>query len=149
VVVNTSGPWVDKVCGLSDRTVSKERKIGGTKGSHIIVDPFPGAPESALYVEAKSDGRPYFIVPWLGQYLIGTTDEKYDGPLDHIKASDEEIDYLIAETNRVLPAARLTRRDVRFTYCGVRPLPYAEGKKAGSITRATSSTTTAKKGPKT
>jgi glycerol-3-phosphate dehydrogenase len=76
VVVNTSGPWVDKVCGLSDRTVSKERKIGGTKGSHIIVDPFPGAPESALYVEAKSDGRPYFIVPWLGQYLIGTTDEK-------------------------------------------------------------------------
>jgi hypothetical protein len=36
----------------------------------------------------------------------------------------------------VLPAARLTRRDVRFTYSGVRPLPYAEGKKAGSITRA-------------
>ncbi len=136
VVVNTSGPWVDKVCGLSDRTVSTERKIGGTKGSHIIVNPFPGAPDSALYVEAKSDGRPYFIVPWLGQYLIGTTDEKYEGSLDHIKASDEEIDYLIAETNRVLPAARLTRRDIRFTYCGVRPLPYAAGKKAGSITRA-------------
>jgi glycerol-3-phosphate dehydrogenase len=136
VVINTSGPWVDRVCGLSDRTVSTQRKIGGTKGSHIIVDPFPGAPESALYVEAKSDGRPYFIVPWLGQYLIGTTDEKYDGPLDHIKASDDEIDYLITETNRVLPAARLTRSDVRFTYSGVRPLPYAEGKKAGSITRA-------------
>lgn len=136
VVVNTSGPWVDAVCGLSDRRVSQRQKIGGTKGSHIIVDPFPGAPDSALYVEAKSDGRPYFIVPWLGQYLIGTTDEKYDGPLDHIKASDAEIDYLIAETNRVLPAARLTRSDIRFTYSGVRPLPYAEGKKAGSITRA-------------
>ena len=136
VVINTSGPWVDKVCGLSESPVSNQRKIGGTKGSHIIVDPFPGAPESALYVEAKSDGRPYFIVPWLGQYLIGTTDEKYDGPLDHIKADDDEIDYLIVETNRVLPAARLTRKDVRFTYSGVRPLPYAEGKKAGSITRA-------------
>jgi glycerol-3-phosphate dehydrogenase len=136
LVINTSGPWVDKVCGLSDSPVSKQQKIGGTKGSHIIVDPFPGAPESALYVEAKSDGRPYFIVPWLGQYLIGTTDEKYDGPLDHIKADDDEIDYLITETNRVLPAARLTRGDVRFTYSGVRPLPFAEGKKAGSITRA-------------
>ena len=82
-------------------------------------DPFPGAPASALYVEAKSDGRPYFIVPWLDQYLIGTTDEKYDGPLDHIKASDDEIDYLIAETNRGnSPAARLTRGDIRFTYSG-------------------------------
>lgn len=136
VVVNTSGPWVDQVCGLGESPLSKGRKIGGTKGSHIIVDPFPGAPEGALYVEAKSDGRPYFIVPWLGQYLIGTTDERYDGKLDHIKADDDEIDYLIAETNRVLPAAHLTRKDIRFTYSGVRPLPYAEGKKAGSITRA-------------
>lgn len=136
VVVNTSGPWVDAVCGLSESPLSQGRKIGGTKGSHIIVDRFPGAPDSALYVEAKTDGRPFFIVPWLGQYLIGTTDERYNGPLDPIKADDAEVDYLIAETNRVLPAAHLTREDVRFTYSGVRPLPYAEGKKAGSITRA-------------
>ncbi|MEA5449307.1 glycerol-3-phosphate dehydrogenase/oxidase [Leptolyngbya sp. CCNP1308] len=136
VVVNTSGPWVDAVCGLSESPVSKGRKIGGTKGSHIIVDAFPGAPDSALYVEAKSDGRPFFIIPWLGQYLIGTTDERYEGPLDNIKANDAEVDYLLKETNAVLPAAHLTREDVRFTYAGVRPLPYAEGKKAGSITRA-------------
>ncbi|MGB3202323.1 MAG: glycerol-3-phosphate dehydrogenase/oxidase [Nodosilinea sp.] len=136
VVVNTSGPWVDEVCGLSESSVSKGRKIGGTKGSHIIVDAFPGAPDSALYTEAKSDGRPFFIIPWLGQYLVGTTDERYEGPLDNIKADDAEVDYLLAETNAVLPAAHLTRQDVRFTYAGVRPLPYAEGKKAGSITRA-------------
>ncbi|NER83337.1 MAG: glycerol-3-phosphate dehydrogenase/oxidase, partial [Leptolyngbya sp. SIO1D8] len=141
VVVNTSGPWVDQVLGLGQRNgatepVGRDRKIGGTKGSHIIVDRFPGAPDSALYVEAKSDGRPYFILPWCGQCLIGTTDLKYTGDLDRIKASDEEIDYLIAETNRVLPTARLTREHVRFTYSGVRPLPYSEGKKTGSITRA-------------
>ncbi|PSR16510.1 glycerol-3-phosphate dehydrogenase [filamentous cyanobacterium CCP3] len=136
VVVNTSGPWVDEVCGLSESPVSKGQKIGGTKGSHIIVDNFPGAPGSALYVEAKSDGRPFFIIPWLGQYLIGTTDERYTGPLDNIKADDAEVDYLLKETNAVLPAAHLTRQDVRFTYAGVRPLPYAEGKKAGSISRA-------------
>ncbi|WP_017299384.1 glycerol-3-phosphate dehydrogenase/oxidase [Nodosilinea nodulosa] len=135
VVLNTSGPWVDAVCGLSESSVSKGRKIGGTKGSHIIVDAFPGAPDSALYTEAKSDGRPFFIIPWLGQFLIGTTDERYDGPLDNIKADNDEVDYLLQETNAVLPAAHLTREDVRFTYAGVRPLPYAEGKKAGSISR--------------
>lgn len=141
VVVNTSGPWVDRVLGLGQRSgkadpVGRDRKMGGTKGSHIIVDRFPGALDSALYVEAKSDGRPYFILPWCGQYLIGTTDLKYTGDLDRAKADDDEVDYLIAETNRVLPTARLTREHVRFTYCGVRPLPYSEGKKAGSITRA-------------
>ncbi|MBE9141376.1 glycerol-3-phosphate dehydrogenase/oxidase, partial [Nodosilinea sp. LEGE 07088] len=135
LVLNTSGPWVDAVCGLSESPVSKGRKIGGTKGSHIIVDAFPGAPDSALYTEAKSDGRPFFIIPWLGQFLIGTTDERYDGPLDNIKADNAEVDYLLKETNAVLPAAHLTREDVRFTYAGVRPLPYAEGKKAGSISR--------------
>ncbi|MGF1457981.1 MAG: FAD-dependent oxidoreductase [Leptolyngbyaceae cyanobacterium] len=141
VVVNTSGPWVDRVLGLGQRDgqsapISDERKIGGTKGSHIIVDPFPGAPDTALYVEAKSDGRPFFVVPWCGQYLIGTTDLKYTGDLDRVKVDDDEVDYLLKETNRVLPTARLTRQDVKFTYSGVRPLPYAEGKKAGSITRA-------------
>jgi len=141
VVVNTSGPWVDRVLGLGRRNgeadpIGDSRKIGGTKGSHIIVDAFPGAPHTALYVEAKSDGRPYFIVPWCGQYLIGTTDLKYTGDLDRVKADDDEIDYLLTETNRVLPAARLTRDDIKFTYSGVRPLPYSESKKAGSITRA-------------
>ncbi len=136
VVINTSGPWVDQVCDLGKpNSVSKGRKIGGTKGSHIVVDPFPGAPKTALYVEAKADGRPFFIVPWLNMYLIGTTDLRYTGDLDRIKADNDEIDYLIRETNRVLPSAHLGREDVRFTYSGVRPLPYAEGKKPSSISR--------------
>ena len=139
-VINTSGPWVDQVCGLGrianqPSPLSNQRKIGGTKGSHIVVDPFPGAPSTALYIEAKADNRPLFILPWLNKYLIGTTDFRYEGDLDQVKANNEEIDYLIAETNRVIPQACITRQDVQFTYSGVRPLPYAEGKKAGSVSR--------------
>ncbi len=137
VVINTSGPWVDEVLqGSQPSDISKGRKIGGTKGSHMIVDPFPGAPTAALYVEAEKDNRPFFILPWANQYLIGTTDIRYNGDLDRIKAEDHEIDYLLAETNRVIPCAQLTRADVRFTYAGVRPLPYSEGKKTSSITRS-------------
>ncbi|MGB6167448.1 MAG: glycerol-3-phosphate dehydrogenase [Geitlerinemataceae cyanobacterium] len=140
VVINTSGPWVDRICGLgvengNSKPIGNTTKIGGTKGSHIVVDPFPGGPESALYVEAKTDKRPFFIVPWLGMYLIGTTDLPYDGNLDRVKADDDEIDYLLTETNHIIPGAELTRSNVKFTYSGVRPLPSAEGKKPGSITR--------------
>jgi len=141
VVINISGPWVDEVCRSGKKEaenapIGDNKKIGPTKGSHVIVDPFPGAPPTSLYVEAKSDGRPFFIVPWLGQYLIGTTDFPYKKDLDSIKANNDEIDYLLTETNNIIPTANLSREDVKFTYSGVRPLPNAEGKKAGSITRA-------------
>ncbi|MDP8939126.1 MAG: glycerol-3-phosphate dehydrogenase/oxidase, partial [Actinomycetota bacterium] len=135
VTVNVAGPWVDEVLeGLENR--SENRMIGGTKGSHIVVDPFPGAPETALYVEAESDGRPYFIVPWNGRYLIGTTDIRYDGDLDHVEADDEEIEYLINETNRTIPGANLGIEDVLFTYSGVRPLPYQPEGSTSSVTRS-------------
>ncbi|MBD1919405.1 MULTISPECIES: glycerol-3-phosphate dehydrogenase [Cyanophyceae] len=134
MVVNTAGPWVDEVLGLG-KGIRADRKIGGTKGSHIIVDPFPGAPATAFYAEAAADGRPFFILPWQRQYLIGTTDHRYDRELDHIKADNAEIDYLLAETNHIFPCAQLGRQDVRFTYSGVRPLPYSADEKPSSITR--------------
>jgi glycerol-3-phosphate dehydrogenase len=133
VTVNVAGPWVDEVLGEA----SGGRMIGGTKGSHLVVDPFPGAPKGeALYVEARKDGRPYFIVPWNGRYLIGTTDLRYEGDLDYISADEEEIDYLIDETNYVIPEANLSRESVLFTYSGVRPLPFQPEGAEGSVTRS-------------
>ena len=133
VTVNVAGPWVDEVLGET----SGGRMIGGTKGSHLIVDLFPGAPKNeALYVEARKDGRPYFIVPWNGRYLIGTTDIRYDGDLDRVVADEEEIDYLIEETNYVIPEANLTRESVLFTYSGIRPLPFQPEGAEGSVTRS-------------
>jgi glycerol-3-phosphate dehydrogenase len=135
VTVNVAGPWVDEV--LRGIEVSETRMIGGTKGSHLVVDPFPGAPKGeALYVEARKDGRPYFIVPWNGRYLIGTTDIRYDGDLDYVSADEDEIDYLIEETNHVIPEANLSRDSVLFTYSGVRPLPYQPEGAEGGVTRS-------------
>lgn len=134
VTVNVAGPWVDEVLDSMDRP--EDKMVGGTKGSHIVVDPFPGAPDTALYIEAESDGRPYFIVPWNGRYMIGTTDIRYDGDLDKIVADEEEIEYLVEETNRVIPEAGLTREEVLFTYSGVRPLPYQPEGSTSSVTRS-------------
>ncbi|HEV2109611.1 MAG TPA: glycerol-3-phosphate dehydrogenase [Thermomicrobiales bacterium] len=134
VTLNVAGPWVDRL--LTDKAGTRsEPMIGGTKGSHIIVEPFPGAPRDALYVEAERDGRPYFIIPWNDLYLIGTTDERYHGDLDRVVATEEEIQYLIDETNRTIPSAGLTRASVCYTYSGVRPLPYQAKGAEGAITR--------------
>ncbi|HEX8141128.1 MAG TPA: glycerol-3-phosphate dehydrogenase [Pyrinomonadaceae bacterium] len=134
VTVNVSGPWVDEVLAALDDPPSS-RLIGGTKGSHLVVAAFDGAPSEALYVEAQEDARPFFIIPWNALYLIGTTDYRYDGDLDIVEADEREIAYLLRETNRVIPSAHLSRESVLYTYSGVRPLAYDEGVAGGDITR--------------
>ncbi len=134
VVINVAGPWVDEVL-KEVNDLARERLIGGTKGSHIVVGKFTGAPTHALYVEAARDHRPFFIIPWNEKYLIGTTDVRYNGDLDHVCADEREIDYLVRETNRIIPSANLARRSVLYTYAGVRPLPYLKDKAESAITR--------------
>ncbi|HKP83114.1 MAG TPA: glycerol-3-phosphate dehydrogenase/oxidase [Pyrinomonadaceae bacterium] len=133
VIVNASGPWVDYL--LEDAPFDSPKLIGGTKGSHIVVAPFAGAPANAIYLEAESDKRPFFIIPWNGNYLIGTTDVRFDDDPDEVQSELWEIDYLLAETNRAFPEARLMREHVLYTYSGVRPLPVTGEKDEQSITR--------------
>src|SRR5215207_2857144 len=133
VVLNAAGPWVDAV--LEGSSAEEEELIGGTKGSHVVVRAFEGVPRAAVYAEAFADGRPFFVVPWDDKLLIGTTDERYAGDLDRVEADEREVEYLLRETNRVLPSARLARGDVLYTYSGVRPLPHMAGGEESGITR--------------
>ena len=133
VVVNVAGPWVDHVfAGMGD---AAPRMIGGTKGSHLVVDPFPGAPSSALYYEAHDDHRVVLVIPWNGRYLIGSTDIRYEGDLDDVRTEEAEVEYLLNETNQVIPGAGLTRAHVRYAYAGVRPLPYQPAGSEAEISR--------------
>ncbi|MEZ4530381.1 MAG: glycerol-3-phosphate dehydrogenase/oxidase [Thermomicrobiales bacterium] len=132
-VVNVAGPWVDSV--LSSLHPEPKREIGGTKGSHIFLDATSAEPHDAIYAEAESDGRPFFIIPWNGMTMIGTTDLPYSGDLDDVAATEDEISYLLQETRRLLPAFDTARERVRFTYSGVRPLPYVDASSPGGITR--------------
>ncbi|MGV9764343.1 FAD-dependent oxidoreductase [Micromonospora tulbaghiae] len=124
LTVNAAGPWIDRIL---DGQVDSGRLNGGTKGSHVIVDPFPGAPDTCIFFEAAADQRPIFVFPWAGRYVLGSTDLTYEGDLDEVVTSDAEIEYLLAETNRLFPAAGLTPADVLYTVAGVRPLPYTAG----------------------
>jgi len=133
IVINAAGPWIDLV--LEHVPVESPKLIGGTKGSHIIVPPFPSAPANAIYLEARSDGRPIFIIPWNKLYLIGTTDVRFEGNPDEVRCEPWEVDYLLAETNLALPNAGLTRDSILDTYSGVRPLPVTDDKDEQSITR--------------
>ncbi|MCB1378125.1 MAG: glycerol-3-phosphate dehydrogenase/oxidase [Alphaproteobacteria bacterium] len=123
LVLNVAGPWIDRIfrCGAP----AQPRLNGGTKGSHLIVDPFPGAPKDVIYYESKTDGRLVLVIPWAGRYMIGTTDLRFDDDPDGARCSAAEMNYLLAEVNLLIPEAGLKPNDVLYTFSGVRPLPYA------------------------
>ena len=134
VTVNAAGPWLDDVLQrLDGRPVA--RMTGGTKGTHLVVDPFPGAPRDAMYYEAVTDARPMLVIPWLGRYLLGSTDERFAGDLDTVSTDDDEIAYVLRETNQVLPGADLRPEHLLWCYEGVRPLPFNPDGPTSDISR--------------
>ena len=134
VVLNVAGPWIDRI--FRTGAPPQPRLNGGTKGSHLIVDPFPGAPDDVVYYESKTDGRLVLVIPWMGRYMIGTTDIRFEEDPGEARCSTGEMDYLLNEVNQLIPEARLSPDHVLYTFSGVRPLPYAPGVVEAKIPRS-------------
>jgi glycerol-3-phosphate dehydrogenase len=132
LALNAAGPWVDAVNHLLPSP--PPRLIGGTWGTHVVLPLRSEGPRGHLYATAQRDGRPFFILPWDGRLLVGTTDVPFEGDPDRLAVQAWEVEYLLSETNRLFPAAAYTETDVQYTTIGIRPLP-ASDRAAGAITR--------------
>jgi glycerol-3-phosphate dehydrogenase len=133
VVINAGGAWIDKVnAGLGIAT----HYIGGSKGSHLIVrsPALLKAMNGRMMYFGTSDGRFNLIYPFFGNALIGSTD-KAVADADQARCSTEEADYMLAIVGEIFPRIKVTREDVILTYNGVRPLPRANGKDIGDVSR--------------
>ena len=131
-IINASGPWADDVLQRSE--LLAQPLVTGVRGSHIVLPAFRGAPATALYTEAI-DKRPMFVIPWAGQLLVGTTEVLQQESPDCVQPTSDEITYLLAAVNRLYPRARITASDIRYSYAGVRPLPYTRQTSLGAISR--------------
>ncbi|HTW32115.1 MAG TPA: glycerol-3-phosphate dehydrogenase/oxidase [Candidatus Sulfotelmatobacter sp.] len=132
-IVNCSGPWVDRVCQRSTLRTGKPL-LGGVRGSHIVLSRFTGAPSAALYTEA-ADGRPVFVLPWNDQVLVGTTEVPDTGDPSKTAPSSEETAYLLNTVAKLFPKAKLSARDIRYAFAGVRPLPNTPDNTPSAVTR--------------
>jgi glycerol-3-phosphate dehydrogenase len=120
VVVNAAGPWVDQVRRLAG-VDQGHRCVRTTKGIHLLL---PRITDHAVYIAARQDERMFFVIPWRDFSLVGTTDTDFEGDLDRLAATREEVQYLLQETRRVLPSARVREDEIAYTYAGVRPLTF-------------------------
>jgi glycerol-3-phosphate dehydrogenase len=132
-VINCSGPWADRVCQRSSIRMSKPM-LGGVRGSHIVLSRFPGSPNAAVYAEA-TDGRPFFVLPWNDQILVGTTEVADSGDPGRTVPSADEINYLVRSVAQLFPRAKISAQSVKHAFAGIRPLPYSPDSKPSAVTR--------------
>ena len=115
-VLNATGPWVDAVCRLAGD--DGEPHLKPTKGVHLVV-PGRGLTSAFLLLHPR-DGRVFFVIPWLGKTLLGTTDTEESSP-DHLAVTPADIDYLLEGHNHHFKPS-LSAGDVLGHFAGLRPL---------------------------
>ncbi len=133
LVVNASGPWTDQT---NDALGQPSRYMGGTKGSHIVLD-HPELLEACngreIFFEF-TDGRIVLIYPLKGRVLVGTTDLAHD-MREPIRCTEEEVDYFFDLVKHVFPTIDVNRSQIVFRFSGVRPLPRQDADSTGQISR--------------
>lgn len=127
VVINTTGPWSDKLRGLD----TKEKLIPQmrpTKGVHLVVDSSKlQVPQPTYFDTGKQDGRMVFVVPREKKTYFGTTDTDYQGDYEHPMVEQADVDYLLEVVNNRYPQAALTLNDIEASWAGIRPLITSNG----------------------
>ncbi len=132
-VINTTGPWGDRVSGLAGESGVPLRL---TKGVHLMISRQRLPIRNAILM-AGADGRVAWMIPWEDHVLVGTTDDDYQGDPAEVAAERADVDYLLEAVNRYLPDVRLTDADVISTTAGLRPLvaPDGESMAESSVSR--------------
>lgn len=131
MVVNTAGPWVNKV--LENILPSAQgMKIDLVQGAHLLLNDLPI--EHCFYLESPHDRRAIFLLPWKDKTLIGTTETTYQGVADDVVALEKEKEYLFDVVYDYFPDN--TEFSVNDSFAGLRVLP-AEGEDHFSKSRDT------------
>jgi len=133
VVVNTTGPWTDLT---NDDLGMPTRYMGGTKGSHIVLDHpelLAATRGRELFFE-NDDGRIVLIYPLKGRVMVGTTDIDAD-PRQPVVCTEEEVDYFFELVHHVLPEIQLDRSQIVYRFSGIRPLPRHDDETPGFVSR--------------
>ncbi|MEA5455335.1 glycerol-3-phosphate dehydrogenase/oxidase [Sinomonas sp. JGH33] len=133
VVVNASGAWTDRT---NDALGAGTRYMGGTKGSHIVLDSpaLLAACEGREIFFEHTDGRIVLIYPMGDRVLVGTTDVAAGDDLSPT-CTDAEIDYFFDLIRHVFPEVAVGREEIVYTFSGVRPLPRHDDTAPGFISR--------------
>jgi glycerol-3-phosphate dehydrogenase len=133
-VVNATGVWADRLRPEELYGEEEVPRIRPSRGTHVTLDRERLALRAGAIAPAGG-GRAIFVLPWLGRTLVGTTDNDYEGDVEHVPPGEEDIAYLLHALNEFF-GADVGPGDLTGAYAGVRPLiSTGDPKKSVDISR--------------
>ncbi len=117
-VINATGAWSNGILQMD--TPSPKVGVRPTKGIHLILPQMNK--DHALILSAPQDNRIFFLIPWNGYSILGTTDSPYQGDLNKLEVLPEEMHYLLDALSHYFPHAPLDENAIISTFVGLRPL---------------------------
>jgi glycerol-3-phosphate dehydrogenase len=143
VVVNATGPWSDAIRSMDAPTDNAWGTTRGSKGAHIAVPRERVGNNDALTLLSPTDQRVFFVLPAEQHAIIGTTDTYSSESPDTVRATNDDVRYLLDAANTFFPQAGLREEDVVSAWAGIRPLLPAASETPGAVTREHAVTTSA------
>ncbi len=133
-VVNATGVWADELRPQELHDEAELPRIRPSRGTHVTLS-HEDLPLVGGAIVPAGQGRSIFALPWLGRTLVGTTDNDYEGPLEHVRPASEDVTYLLEAVNAFF-ATDLGPENLTGAYAGVRPLiSTGDPKKSVDISR--------------
>ena len=125
VLVNAAGPWAEALARRVAPAIAVPA-LECVQGAHILLR--ASLERGIYYLESPRDGRAVFAMPWKGQMLVGTTENRFRGDPAHVAASAAEIHYLLGVLKHYFPRWRaFAAGDLIGSFAGLRVLPGGAG----------------------
>ncbi len=134
IVANATGAWVD----MANKGLGVDSQfMGGTKGSHLVIDNklLHEALGDRMVFYEHTDGRVCIAFCFMDRVIMGSTDIRVENP-DDAACDDAEVDYMMSTLRGVFPDLELSKDDIVYTFCGVRPLPSSGMDFTSRVTRS-------------
>lgn len=119
-IINVAGPWSEDL--LKKSNIKSDIHLDLVRGSHIIID---NPLDSGFILEIPNERRVFFVLPYNGQTLVGTTEvrQEIDKP---IKISNVEKNYLLKAYQYYFRNGT-NEKNIIGSFAGLRPLLLSHG----------------------
>lgn len=125
MLVNTAGPWADRLLRKTSGPVPQRKHLVGIKGVNLMVR-LPDSCRGTGFEMISSIGQPFYCMPWGDHHFFGPTETIFEDEPGEVRVLPEEAEFIIAEANRSLPSLNLTTKDIVYRWAGVRPRTTSE-----------------------
>ncbi len=119
LILNVTGPWGNQVNQTMKSVVPD--KVTGLKGAHIVVK-LPEEFSEWGTMAINRVNEPMYFMPWHGMHYIGLNRTPYEGNLDEVKSTKDEVEWLLGEVNHLFPQLHLQPKDILYSFAGIQPV---------------------------